>query len=108
MPSHPLLTVKLGGKSIDAADVFEVLVELDLDQPDMAAVVLSNVRGHQSANATVGDPLEVAAGTTTIFKGEVTGLEPVYDMSSPSRCTVRALNRMHRLARGRKSRTFEK
>src|SRR5262249_1909505 len=51
--------------------------------------------------------LEVTAGGTAIFKGEITGLEPTYDHDLPSRVTVRALNRMHRLARGRKSRTFE-
>src|SRR5579883_3182147 len=108
MPGEPKLTVKLGGKAVDVQQVFEIVVDQDLDQPDMAAIVVSNVRGQQSASVRPGDALEVLADQTAIFKGEVTGLEPIYDHESPSRCTIRALNRMHRLARGKKSRTFEK
>src|SRR5690242_5649683 len=102
------IAIKLGGKDVDFADVFEFSVEKDLDQPDMARLVLTNVKGVFSSTVKQGDELEIKGDSTTIFKGLITGVEPTYDYGQPSRVTVRALNRMHLLSRGRKSRTFEK
>jgi phage protein D len=45
-------------------------------------------------------------GSDIIFKGEVCGLEPNYRATGESTCVVRAFNRLHRLLRGRKSKTF--
>jgi phage protein D len=50
----------------------------------------------------------VALKAEVIFKGEVVGIEPVFDSGSESRVTLRAFNKLHRLTRGRKSRTYEK
>ena len=76
--TQPSLAVKLGGNAIKLTDLFEVTVDSDLDQPDMAAVVLSNIQGSHSSKIVLGDPLEVEAGGKPIFKGEVTGIEPIY------------------------------
>ena len=63
---------------------------------------------------TEGDDLEIKLGFVdgedqgTVFKGEVVGVEPIYDSRAPARVHIRGLNRLHRLARGRKSQTFEK
>src|SRR5438552_3107701 len=95
-PDH-LLTVTLGSSKVPAESVFEIVVDQDLDQPDMASVVVSNVRGEWSAKAKLGDAVEIQAAGKAIFKGELTGIEPVYDHSVAARCTLRALNRLHRL-----------
>src|SRR5207245_9175661 len=43
-----------------------------------------------------------------VFKGEVVGIEPVFDAGGESRVVVHAFNRLHRLTHGRKTRTFER
>ncbi|HEX2574618.1 MAG TPA: contractile injection system protein, VgrG/Pvc8 family [Polyangia bacterium] len=100
------IKVQIGGQPTPIKDVFEILTQADKDQPDMATVTLTNVSGQHSGSVTPGDPLQINAGSTVIFDGDIIGIEPIYDHELPSRVTVRALNRLHRLARGRKSRSF--
>lgn len=108
------LTIKLAGdqQKIKADEIFDFTVEADLDHPDMASVVLTNSEPQWSSEAKLGDELELIAGLTgkssvTIFKGEVTGIEPSYVANGPLRVTLRALNRLHRLSRGKKSKTYK-
>jgi uncharacterized protein len=102
--------VACGSKQpVDEHDVHAIVVEQDLDQPDMCVLTLNNAAHEFSGKTELGDEVEVKVGGssgTTIFKGEVVGIEPLYKSGSESRCIVRAFNRMHRLLRGRKSRTF--
>ncbi len=95
------------GKDIGNDQLFELDVELDVDQPDMAIVVLNNVQGENSSTIKESDAFVIKYGDVTLFDGEVSGIEPVFGHHNSSRVTIRGLNRMHRLARGRKSRTFE-
>ncbi|HEY7955296.1 MAG: phage late control D family protein [Polyangia bacterium] len=108
------LTLKLAGadSKVKADEIFDFIVEADLDHPDMASVVLTNDKPQWSAEAHLGDELELIAGLAgksaiTIFKGEVTGIEPSYVAGGASRVTLRALNRLHRLSRGKKSKTYK-
>jgi phage protein D len=107
--SHIDCTVNIGGKDLNAAEVHDILVECDLDQPDMASVVLSNASTRWSEQVNEGDDIEVKLGfvegkaSNSVFKGEVTGVEPIYDSRSPARVVIRALNQLHRLTRGKKS-----
>ena len=110
MPSsHIDCTVNLGGKEIAADEVHDILVECDLDQPDMASVILSNASTRYSEQVNEGDDIEVKLGfvegasSNSVFKGEVTGVEPLYDSRAPARVVIRALNQLHRLTRGKKS-----
>ena len=63
----------------------DVLVEADLDQPDHAIVTLSNLSTKHSEQVNEGDDLEVKLGFVdgkdqgSVFKGEVVGIEPIYD-----------------------------
>src|SRR5262249_6255791 len=43
----------------------------------------------------------------TLFRGEVVGLEPVFDVKHRSSVRIRAFNRLHRLMRVRKTRHFD-
>jgi len=100
------IVVKVNNAVFKVGDVFEVVVENDLNQPDMATILVSNVKGQYSDVVKLGDDCQITASKEPLFKGEVIGLEPVFDSNLPSRCVIRAFNRLHRLTRGRKSRTF--
>jgi Bacteriophage probable baseplate hub protein len=106
-------TVKIGSKEITGDEVHDVLVEADLDQPDHAVVTLSNLSTKYSETVTEGDDVEVKLGFVdgkaqgSVFKGEVTGIEPIYDSRAPARVLIRGLNQLHRLTRGKKSVAFK-
>jgi phage protein D len=42
-----------------------------------------------------------------VFKGELVGIEPAYTSAGESLFTLRAFDRLHRLTRGRKSKTYQ-
>ncbi len=98
-------------KPLEEDELHGFSVNLDLNQPDMCILTVKN-QGHAFSNGTKqGDEVEVkigGEGGTTIFKGEVVGIEPFYKTGSESRCVIRAFNRLHRLTRGRFSKTFLK
>jgi phage protein D len=90
-------------------DVLAFTVERDMGQPDMAAVVLSNQEALWSTKLKIAQQIEIKVGDgggTSIYKGEITGLEGHYKGGEKARLTVRAMNKMHRLIRIRKSITF--
>jgi phage protein D len=108
------IAVTIGGKDIPKTEVHEIVVERDLDTPDMAAITLSNESTKYSEQITEGDDVEVKLGlagqdqASTVFKGEITGIEPMYDTHSKRRVIIRCLNKMHTLARGKKSVAYTK
>jgi Bacteriophage probable baseplate hub protein len=102
--------VTLGGKQLSGDEVHDIVVEADLDQPDHAVVTLANMTTKYSETVNEGDDVEIKLGfvgepngPVTVFKGEITGIEPIYDARSPARVLIRCLNQLHRLARGKKS-----
>jgi uncharacterized protein len=101
------IKVKLAGSDIDEHSLQSFSVDQDLGQPDMCTLVLANGE-HQYSKTKPGDEVEVKAGSdgTVIFKGEVVALEPKYVAGEDSKCIVRAYNKLHRLLRGRKSKTY--
>jgi phage protein D len=89
-------------------DLLSFVIERDMFQPDMATIVLSN-QGGQYSGTELGAPVEIFIGDddgTSVYQGEVIGLEPVYRGGEKSRIVLRAMNKLHRLLRLRKSRTF--
>jgi uncharacterized protein len=96
------LQAVIGGAALPPARVASIVVDASTSDVDAATLVLDLGR---SKSPAVGDPVDVVGGSATIFKGEVVGLEPSKD---GSRVTVRGFNRLHRLTRGRKSKTYEK
>ena len=94
------------GSEVDKDHLHSFVVTQDLGQPDMAVITIRN-EGHTFSNdANHGDAVEVKVNDQVIFKGEVVGLEPEYKVGGESKVRVRAFNKLHRLGRGRKSRTF--
>src|SRR5262245_8690884 len=102
------LRAVVNGAVVPAARVAAIAVEGDTIGVDVATVALEAGRVPPPA---AGDDVLIEAvigGTaTSIFKGEIVGLEPVVAAAS-SPIVVKAFNRLHRLSRGRKTRTFEK
>lgn len=100
------LRVVVNGAVVPAVRVAAIAVEGDTAGVDVATIALAA----GSVPPAVGDDLLVDAvmgGTArSIFKGEIVGLEPSAAASGP--VVLKAFNRLHRLTRGRKTRTFEK
>jgi phage protein D len=102
----PNVDVLIKGKEVPDSDFVSYLVERDMNQPDVAAILLSNQNDIYNAIA-IGDPVEVKINESdSIYKGEVLGLEPSYRGGEPTMMLVRCANQMHRLTRKRKSVTF--
>lgn len=106
--SAPNVDVFIDGEEIPDSNFMSYVVERDMYQPDMAAVVLSNQNDIYGSKWKIGATVEVKVGkdATSIFKGEIVQFEGVYRGGEPTRLLVRAMNKMHRLKRLRKSLTF--
>jgi phage protein D len=104
----PSVTVTIDGKPVKENNFISYVVERDMYQPDMAAVVLSNQNDIYIPGLKVTGEIEIKVGTqqTSIFKGEVTGIEGAWRGGEPTRVLVRAMNKMYRLKSLRKSLTF--
>lgn len=104
----PNVDVLLNGQEIPDADFISYVVERDMFQPDMAAIVLSNQNDIYSPKIQIGASIEIKVGdqSKSIYKGELIGAEAIYKGGGTTRLTLRAMNKMHRLLRMRKSLTF--
>jgi uncharacterized protein len=106
--SAPNVDIILDGAEVPDHDFISYIVERDINQPDMAAVVLSNQNDLYTPKAKIGGTLEIKVGTEAkrIYIGEILGVEPVYKGGEVTKILIRAINKMHRLMRKRKSMTF--
>jgi phage protein D len=106
-PADPgRLVAMVGGVPVAGASI---VVDSDAMQPDMATVTIERGRPPFPSNGTsLSVDLDGVKEPGNLFKGEVVGIEPVWDASGSQRIVIRAFNKLHRLTRGRKTRTFEK
>jgi phage protein D len=105
------VAVSVAGTAVPESELVRMVVDIDLNQPAMAVITLHNAGSRHSNSHKQGDAIEVKVGDsggTTIFKGEIVGIEPIFEAGADSKCIIRAFDRLHRLLRGRKSRTFQK
>src|SRR5262249_18827848 len=65
-------------------------------------------QGAKYSKVKISDPVEIKVGDkqTSVYKGEIIGLEPTYKGGEKTRLVVKAMNKMHRLMRNVKSVTF--
>jgi uncharacterized protein len=107
MASSPGYKVRISGEEVDEHSLQSFVIERDMFQPDMAAIVLNNQGGIHSKKK-VSDEIEVKVGDdeVTIYKGEIVGLEGTYKGGERTTLLVRGMNKLHRLLRHRKSVTF--
>jgi phage protein D len=97
------LQVLVNGIDVPASRVRSIHVDRDLLQPDMALVTLTPPPW---LLLQAGADLEVGAGGNRLFKGEIVSIEPLFEAGRGA-VTLRAFNRLHRLARENKTRVFE-
>jgi uncharacterized protein len=99
------------GEPIVGSRVLSIAVDGDsLTGIDSATITVEGSMFNRRLPA-VGGTLEVegtnGGGASSIFKGEIVGLEPVFDASGDSRIIIRGFDRIHRLTRGQHSRSYE-
>lgn len=107
------IDIFINGAEVDDNDIIVCTTDSDFDQPDMATITLRNDRSRNTTAADHAQSVEIKFGApggskTTVFKGEVVGIEPTYNAGGESRIVIRAFNKMHRLSRGKKSKTWQK
>jgi phage protein D len=114
--------VLINGTAVPTADVMSFTIDLDLDQPGMCLVTLRNKSHDYNNKWKPGQSVEVKIGggtrykddssgsgdKATVFKGEIVGMEPLYRQGADQRISIRAYDKLHRLLRGRKSKTYQK
>src|ERR1043166_7218457 len=105
--ASPNVDVLIDGTEASDDHFQSYVVDCDMYQPHMAAIVLAN-QGDVYSSKAIGASIEIKVGNnkTSIFKGELVGLEPVYKGGEKTVILLRAMNKLHRLLRKRKSRTF--
>ena len=114
--------VSIGGTKVEGTDVMLIVVDDDLDQPKMCLVTLKNPTNKFNEKFKPGDAVEIKLGGGTrrsaegtgsgdlgsVFKGEVVGVEASYRQGGQPKLSVRAFDKLHRLTRGKKSKTYQK
>jgi uncharacterized protein len=105
--ASPNVDIMIDGTEASDDHFQSYVVDRDMYQPDMATIVLAN-QGDVYSSKKVGASIEVKVGNqkTSVFKGEIVGMEPVYQGGNKTVITIRAMNKLHRLLRKRKSMTF--
>jgi uncharacterized protein len=100
--------ITVGGQDVPEDHQVSFVIDRDINQPDMANIVLYN-QDHRYSKLKVADPVELVLGkdSKSVYKGEIVGLEPVYRGGEPQRISIRAMNKFHRMIRKRKSVTYQ-
>ncbi len=107
------IDVKIGGTEIPDSDIIGFSIDCDLGQPDMAVITLRNDTHAHTKARKPAEAVEILTtiatdpAKVTIFKGEVVGVEPTYRAGGESKVVVRAFNKLHRLSKGKKSKTYQ-
>jgi hypothetical protein len=105
--SAPNFDILVKGTEIPDAHLMSFVIERDLNQPDMAAIVIDNQEDAYSTRWAIGDDIVVKVGDDKkqIFKGQIVGFEAAYRGEKKTTLLLRAMNGMHRMLRKRISRT---
>ncbi len=103
----------IGGTEMTQAakdGVEQIVFEDHIDMVAMLTARLGGGEGQPKWNFKIGDEvkLKLGSGSKDIFTGEVISVEPGFEVGGVSSITVRALDKLHRLGRGRKTRHWEK
>ena len=119
-PPVPEFSVRVNGNDLPAdaeGDLISVSMYEDLEAPNMFTLQLSNwdmdrltVKWSDDELWQEGGEVEVLMGyqgnLEALMVGEITGLEPAFSANESPTLIVRGHDRLHRLLRGRHTRTF--
>lgn len=128
--SDPKITIDGQPASEDLHnDILQLVVEESLHLPSMLILTMNNPLApgnsqqapwHHASSLTIGKTIKLEftsattasaefdeATTSTIFEGEITGVETHFTQGSQAPLIIRAYDKAHRLTRGRYSRSFQ-
>lgn len=116
------VSIKVNGSKLSAEQMGllqHVEVDLGIDGPGMATIILTEKGGSQGAALELidgetfglGKPLEIGFGSSledsikSVFKGEIVAIEPVFERGALASLVVRGYDKSHRLYRETKTRS---
>ncbi|HEY5951032.1 MAG TPA: contractile injection system protein, VgrG/Pvc8 family [Kofleriaceae bacterium] len=107
MATAPRYEIHVGKEVIDEVAFLSFVIERDMFQPDMVAIVINN-QGGKFSKIAIAEEIDIKVGDDlqSIYKGEVVGLEATYKGGEKTTLLIRGMNKLHRLLRHRKSVTF--
>jgi len=111
------LFIKVDGSDLDTAvmdDILEVTVDSSLQYPDMMVIQVhdESLKWMSEGPFQLGKEVAISAQpeeggqSQTLFKGEITSLEPEFNEGTQAVLVVRGYDRSHRLHRGTHSQVF--
>jgi phage protein D len=105
----PGLRVAIAGLEPSRGAERRVVVDGSIDGVDAAEITLTGKKGLEFASDVrlgAGAEVTAAGDPVPVFRGEVVRIDPVFH-AGEAVVVVHAFDRLHRLTRGRKTRTFE-
>jgi len=99
--------ITIGGTTLTQADADALQMASVEDHVDMVAMATVRVGGaadHPSWSFKIGDEVEVKVDGESLFSGEVIAMEPGFQVEGNTTMTLRAMDKTHRLGRGKKTR----
>lgn len=103
--------LKVGSKTFTQAEGHVIRLTFE-DHVDMIAMLQAQISGSEQGtdwDFNVGDEVECKLGPDgeSVFEGEIVAANPSFQLQGISSINIRALDKIHRMTRGRKTRTFE-
>lgn len=100
--------VTIGGKTLKQSErdgLQSLTVEDHMDMANLATIRVGGAEEQPTWGFQIGDEVEVklGSGAEAVFKGEVTSIEPGFQVEGTSSMTLRCLDKTHRLGRGRET-----
>lgn len=107
------VVIKVSGSAL-SQDVYAQLAEMEVDDslylPSMATLRFNDPEGTlvDAETLGIGKAITISIGgrPAQIFDGEITSIEPNFNVQSFNTMTVRAYDRAHRMMRGTATKTF--
>ena len=101
--------IKLANTAVSPGAIHGLTIDYTVDMCDMATLTLNNTPDFKfSQQSNLGDAVEVKLGGKDVFKGEIAGIEPCFEAGGKTKVALRCFSMMHRLTRGKFSKTYEK
>jgi phage protein D len=104
--------VTIGGttfKQSESKGLESLVFEDHIDMVNILTVRIGGAEEQPEWNFNIGDEVKLKLGEgRQVFEGEVVSMEPSYQVEGVSSVSIRCLDKMHRLGRGRKTRFWEK
>ncbi len=109
VPSYEITVGESSFSQPEGDGLQSVVIEDHVDMVTMFTMRLGGAEGRPEWGFNIGDAVEakVGDGNVVLFKGAITALEPAFTMEGGASLTIRALDAIHILGRGRKTRYWE-